>query len=234
MKFKTQHLLYVALAALALSCIAIVPDAHQGISLALHMPSFGPEGLLIGMTTLAADKNRIFEIDGYNDLPVIASDIIYEGAAVGDNGTNMHRPLVNGDTFKGFAETTVDNASGAAGAKNVRVRSRGRVQIPITSFDSGDVDKPVYMTDDDTFSLTQSTNSYVGRAVRFIATGTTMLAFDADKPPSGRLDEVLDSGGGTASGTIAAISATFVQAEVRNAIASLAAKVNALLRQTSN
>jgi len=186
------------------------------------------------MTTLAADKSRIFEIDGYNDLPVIASDIIYEGAAVGDNGTNQHRPLAAGDTFKGFAETTVDNSTGAAAAKNVRVRSRGRVQIPITSFDVTDVDKPVYMTDDDTFSLTQSTNSFVGRAVRFIATGTTMLAFDADRPPQGRLDELTDSSGGTAASTLVAISATYVQAEIRNNIASLNAKVTALLRQTQN
>lgn len=38
-----------------------------------------------------------------------------------------------------------------------------------------------------------------------------------------------DSSGGTASNTIAAIGATYVQAEVRNAIASLAAKVNMLI-----
>jgi len=43
-----------------------------------------------------------------------------------------------------------------------------------------------------------------------------------------------DSSGGTASDTIAAIGATYDQAEVRNAIASLAAKVNALLNATFN
>lgn len=37
-----------------------------------------------------------------------------------------------------------------------------------------------------------------------------------------------DSSGGTASDTIAAIGATYTQAEVRNAVASLAAKVNTL------
>ena len=37
-----------------------------------------------------------------------------------------------------------------------------------------------------------------------------------------------DSSGGTASGTIAVIGATYDQAEVRNAVASLAAKVEAL------
>lgn len=37
-----------------------------------------------------------------------------------------------------------------------------------------------------------------------------------------------DSSGGTASDTLAAISASYVQAEVRNSIASLAAKINEL------
>lgn len=40
---------------------------------------------------------------------------------------------------------------------------------------------------------------------------------------------LIDNSGGTASDTIAAIGATYSQAEVRNAIASLAAKVNALI-----
>lgn len=38
-----------------------------------------------------------------------------------------------------------------------------------------------------------------------------------------------DSSSGTASGTIAAIGATYDQDEVRNAVASLAAQVNALI-----
>ena len=45
------------------------------------------------MTTLSVDRSRNFELGDYNDLPVIASDIIYEGAAVGSNGSNAHRPL---------------------------------------------------------------------------------------------------------------------------------------------
>ena len=38
-----------------------------------------------------------------------------------------------------------------------------------------------------------------------------------------------DNSGGTASATLAAISATYVQAEVRNSVASLAAQINALI-----
>ena len=42
-----------------------------------------PDGVLLSMTTLAANAPRAFEIGSRNAIPVIASDIIYEGAAVG-------------------------------------------------------------------------------------------------------------------------------------------------------
>ncbi len=45
------------------------------------------------------------------------------------------------------------------------------------------------------------------------------------------ITSLTDSSGGTASNTLAAISATYVQAEVRNSIASLAAKVEAILQE---
>ena len=50
------------------------------------------------MTTLAADKQRVFETDDtYTDLPVAASTLIYEGCAVGDNASGYMRKLVAGD-----------------------------------------------------------------------------------------------------------------------------------------
>lgn len=42
------------------------------------------------------------------------------------------------------------------------------------------------------------------------------------------ITRLTDNSGGTASNTIAAIGATYTQAEVRNAVASLAAKINEL------
>ena len=43
-----------------------------------------------------------------------------------------------------------------------------------------------------------------------------------------------DNSGGTASSTIAAIGATYDQAEVRNAVASLAAEVNKLITDVAS
>lgn len=48
------------------------------------------------------------------------------------------------------------------------------------------------------------------------------------QPAGANQAALTDNSGGTASDTIAAIGATYDQAEVRNAVASLAAKINTL------
>ena len=63
----------------------------------------------------------------------------------------------------------------------------------------------VVIADDDTFTLTQSTNSHVGKAVRFVATGTVIVEFNAHNPPPGLVTELTDSSGGTANDTVAAV-----------------------------
>lgn len=220
---KKSLLLFAAVAGLFACTFALAAHGIISQDVLTGLPFLGAIGI-----TLAVDRGRDFELGDFNDLPVIASDIIYEGAAVGSDGTNAHRPLAAGDRFCGFALTKADNAAGAAGAINVRVRRSGRVQLPIASIDVTDVGSPVYASDDDTFTLTQSTNSHVGKAVRFVATGTVVVAFDADD--GGIIAELTDSSGGTAAATLAAVESTYTQATVANALASLSAKVNAILR----
>jgi hypothetical protein len=133
------------------------------------------------MSTLAQDKIRKYEASNsetFNDLPVIASDIIYEGAAVGLDGSTGARPLVAADKFVGFAVRQCDNSAGAAGAKQVRLRRSGAVQIPVTGVDGvDDLSKQVYASDDDTFTLTSSSNSKIGRVIRWISSTTCIVAF---------------------------------------------------------
>jgi len=137
-------------------------------------------GLLLTMTTLAADKARAFELGDIQELPMIAADIIYEGAAVGDNGSGLARPLVATDPFLGFAERTVDNSAGAASAKNVRVRTRGQVQISVVGASSAaDVSETVYASDDDTFTLTSTSNTAIGKVSRWVSGTTCIVAFEA-------------------------------------------------------
>jgi len=132
------------------------------------------------MTTLAADKPRALEIGDRNEFPVIASDIIYEGAAVGVvDGTGHAKPLAAGTRFVGFAESLADNASGAAADITVRVVERGKAQLAVSGAVITDVGQPVYATDDDTFVFSPVGAIFIGFVHRFVSSGVVIVTFDA-------------------------------------------------------
>jgi hypothetical protein len=136
--------------------------------------------LFIGMTTLAADKGRIKVLGPINEIPMIASDIIYEGAAVGIVIASGHaRPLTSVDKFAGFAEKKADNSTGSAAAINVRTVSAGKVVLSVSGAVITDVGQPVYATDDDTFVFTPVGGVYVGKVCRFVSSGVVEVQFDA-------------------------------------------------------
>lgn len=132
------------------------------------------------MTTLAVNKPRAYELGTRNEVPVIASDIIYEGAAVGIvDATGHARPLAAGDRFSGFAEAKADNSAGAAAAINVRTIESGKIELPVTGAVITDLGLPVYATDDDTFVFSPVGAVFVGFAHRFVSAGVIVIAFDA-------------------------------------------------------
>ena len=133
------------------------------------------------MTTLAANKQRPYEIGDYNDIPVIASDIIYEGAAVGMVVSTGHaRPLTSSDRFVGFAIEKADNSAGAAAAINVRVQMRGEIKLSVSGAAITDLKQPVYASDDDTFKFSPVGGVFVGFVKRYISSGVVIVEFDAN------------------------------------------------------
>lgn len=132
------------------------------------------------MTTLAVDTPRDYQVGEIEEYPVIAADIIYEGAAVGENASGYSRPLVAGDPFQGFAEQNADNSAGLAGAVNVRVKTRGRLVLAIAALAITANDRPaVYASDDNAFTLTAGSNSLIGYVSRWVSTGVAVVEFDA-------------------------------------------------------
>ncbi len=131
------------------------------------------------MTTLTSDQPRDYYQGDFHDFPVIAADIIYQGAAVGDNGAGYVRPLVAGDPFRGFADYRVDNATGLAGDKVVRTRTHGNIQLAISGLAITDVGKSVYASDDNTFTLTATANSKIGTVSSWVSTGLGIIDFIA-------------------------------------------------------
>lgn len=125
--------------------------------------------------TLAANEPRTYEGGERNEHPVVAADIIYEGAAGGDNGSGYARPLVAGDPFLGFAEAKADNSSGAAGDIRCRFIEKGKVVIPVTGASAlTDRLSKVYASDDNTFTLVAGSNTLIGVVHRWV-TGTTCV-----------------------------------------------------------
>lgn len=132
------------------------------------------------MTTLAANKPRAYELGERNHIPVIAADIIYEGAAVGIVAASGHaRPLTEVDAFGGFAVARADNSSGAAAAINVEVVKSGEIELAVTGAVATDIGQPVYATDDDTFSLSPVGGAFVGFVKRYVSSGVVVVDFDA-------------------------------------------------------
>jgi hypothetical protein len=181
------------------------------------------------MTTLAKDKQRAFETeDLYNDIPVAASTYIFAGCAVGDNASGYARKLVAGDDFRGFADRAADNSAGAAGDVLVHVRREGCVQLAISGLAITDVDKGVYASDDDTFTLTATSNSFIGRVARFVSSGIGIVEFDVGRGSLGEFVALVDSTTGTANGTLNDVTATPAQAIINKNFAELVTRINAL------
>ena len=150
------------------------------------MAIYSPEALAAAFvvpavfgTTLAANAGRAYGEGSLTAHPVIASDIIYEGAAVGNNGSGYARPLVAGDVFLGFAEDKVNNSTGSAGDLYVRTFDTGLIQLAVSGAVITDVDQPVYASDDDTFTFVAVSNSYVGTVVQYISSGVVIVRFEA-------------------------------------------------------
>lgn len=131
-------------------------------------------------TTLATNKPRSYEGGSRNEYPVIASDIIYEGAAIGLVDASGHaQPLAAGNRFGGFAEAKADNAAGAAAAVNVRAIESGKIQLAVTGAVITDLGQPVYATDDDAFTFNPVGAVFVGFVHRYVSSGVVVVAFDA-------------------------------------------------------
>lgn len=131
------------------------------------------------MTTLAADAPMTRVMGPETSIPIIASDIVYESAMVGENGAGYGRPLVAGDKFVGHSMKKVDNASGSAGDKNIPCMGGGRYRLVVALVGLiTDIDQPVYASDDGALTYAAGAgNSYVGVVKRYVSATTMEVEF---------------------------------------------------------
>jgi len=134
------------------------------------------------MAALTANVDRKEKEGKLVASPVVASDIIYQGALVKHNAAGYLAPCAAeaGAVFAGVAYEKVDNSAGAAGAKTCRVEKKGSFLMSSgTSLSQADVGSAVYASDDDTVSTTQATNEQlVGYIVEFISSTQVRVRID--------------------------------------------------------
>jgi hypothetical protein len=135
------------------------------------------------MTALTKDTNRVYEFGNINELPVAAGEVIYQGAALSCNSSGYVKGITDGDTFAGFAEENCNNVAGSDGAKNVRIRKKGSILLEISGITLADVNKSVYATEDNTFTLSSTSAVYIGQISRIDASGLALVEFASDKIP---------------------------------------------------
>lgn len=176
-RLTAPRLLTFFAVAIIATTLLLAPDsafAHHTLS-GISLVGFG-------MTTLAANKPRAYELGDRNHIPMVDNDIIYEGAAVGVVDASGHaRPLNAADRFAGFAEFKADNtgAGHAAAAINVQVVRSGEVQLSVAGAVITDINQPVYATDDDTFVFLPTGAVFIGFVKRFVSSGIVVVGFDA-------------------------------------------------------
>lgn len=133
------------------------------------------------MAALTANVDRKEKEGKLVASPVVASDIIYQGALVKHNAAGYLAPCAAeaGAVFAGVAYEKVDNSAGAAGAKTCRVEKNGSFLMSGTGLGQSDVGSAVYASDDDTVSTTQATNEQlVGYIVEFISSTQVRVRID--------------------------------------------------------
>ena len=139
------------------------------------------------MTVLTKNEPRDYVVGTTSpptDIPMIPAEIIYEGAAVGENSSSGNaKAFADGDTFLGFSILKADNsASGAAiGDVNARVIERGKIILAMgAAITDDDLNAAIYATDDNTFSKTDSgSDTQIGKLTRFISTTKGEVYFEA-------------------------------------------------------
>lgn len=126
---------------------------------------------------LSADTPRVYELGDVNELTVAATVTIYEGAFVfalkADGTAVVASPAISTHAFAGIA------IEKATAGNRVRLKDRGKVQMPVTGASAASVGTIVYASDDGTLTLTASTNVPVGTVARHVTSTTCIVEFRA-------------------------------------------------------
>jgi hypothetical protein len=107
------------------------------------------------------------------DIPLAANTVVYRGSAVGDNASGYARAFVVADPFLGFAISRGDNnpsGGSSAGDVSVRISEQGIAVLTVVGATGpSDRGEAVYATDENTFTLTSTSATQIGKVRKHIS-----------------------------------------------------------------
>lgn len=124
----------------------------------------------------------LIEVQGkFNTLP-LAAVLVYAGAALTLNASGYATNGTAGQRFVGHSYSRVDNSAGSAGDLTVDVYTGTyRGVVTLTGVAITDVGKDVYLSDENTYTLTP-TLTRVGKVVRYDSANTAEVEFETHDP----------------------------------------------------
>jgi hypothetical protein len=125
------------------------------------------------MSVLTRDRVTKYREGVEVEFPVAAATKIFAGSLVCVNAEGLAVPAADtsGYTFVGVAQEQVDNNSGSAGDKVVRVRRTGVFEFDAANLAQAMVGQPMFAVDDQTFAdAAGATNDVkVGVLVKYVS-----------------------------------------------------------------
>lgn len=124
------------------------------------------------VATRNMDDRRVASTQGLvppRSCPVIADTHIYHRTYIGRQASGYVRPLVAGDDYWGISQGECNNSGGALAAKSAMVEREGLVFDDVAGVtDITSEGATVYASDDNTLTLTQGSNSEVGKVEQYL------------------------------------------------------------------
>ncbi len=132
------------------------------------------------MAALTDDAERNRKEGVMVSYPVSASEVIYKGALVCDNGSGYAIACADNSSyhFVGVAVEQTDNSSGSAGDDNVRVYKTGVFEIPKSSATQTDVGTVMYARSDNEVASSTTNSVTAGYVVDLVDSSTVALRID--------------------------------------------------------
>lgn len=126
--------------------------------------------------TADAPRNFLETLNGgfVIDYGILASEVIYRGAAVSVDSSGHINALQIDEAFCGIA---IEQKTGSAtsSAVKVKVQVGGVVAVPISGVTVASVGVGCFATDDGTFTLANTSSESIGRIIHVPATGTAWV-----------------------------------------------------------